>query len=92
MIGATLACLFFASTAYAMFLQMPKGRRIAARKSWVTVVASDAMTLIALAVLIPFDSWLIAAAAFAVAGIPSIVRCLYNEMADEEAGRREIEG
>jgi len=79
-----LAALFFASAFYALALQTEPGRKLATRRTWLTVVLGVAMVLSTLAVIPGPDDLLTQCVAYAIAGTPMIVRSLYNEMKDED--------
>ena len=83
-IGLVLALLFVVCAGYALLLQTRKGRLLAERRTWVTVVIGDSLVLVALAVLLPWHNVLLAFFAFAAAGIPIILRAIYNELTDEQ--------
>ena len=90
-IGMAYALLALASGGYALLLQTRRGRLIAARRTWVTVVAGVLLVLaVLLLILDPLDV-LIVAGAFCAAGTPMVWRSLHNELHEENEARQELE-
>ena len=87
-IGLTLVALFLASGLYAIGLQTRIGKRLCARRTWLTVIVGNTLVLAALYTLLSLESWLLCVGAFAIAGVPVVARSLYNELRDEAEAMR----
>lgn len=61
---------------YALALSSEPGQEFTDRHTWATVVAGNGLILAALRVILPADQWRKVVLAFAVAGVPLIVRSL----------------
>jgi hypothetical protein len=89
-ITLTLAWLFVVCTFYALLLQTRTGRIVAQRRTWITVVVGNTIVLLGLALLLDWPMLLRVFYAFAAAGVPIIVRSIYNEIVAENEVTRSI--
>jgi hypothetical protein len=74
---------------WAMFMQKTRvGWFISTRQTWLAVVLGCGGNLLILAVYLPLEQWLMAAAVFAGSAVPVAVRSLHNQNREiEETGK-----
>lgn len=79
----TYLALGVASSSYAMALNTDLGKSFARQHTWASVVLGTSLVLSMLRFILPKEYWQKVVIAFIVAGIPMIVRSLFNQLADE---------
>ncbi len=77
-LAPALLALGVAATTYALGLNTDLGRRFAKEYTWASVVAGNGLILLFLRYLIPRRHWNTVALAFAVAGLPMVMRSIIN--------------
>jgi hypothetical protein len=80
----TYLVLAAAAAAYAAGLNTNQGKKFAQENTWTSVVIGTGLVLAALRLILPNEYWQKVALAFAVAGMPMVLRSFLNKSIRED--------